>query len=81
MKIINGKELGHMPNGTVFSDIKDTDFNPNYFAGDVFINGLNIMCGYDKSLNSKNMLSNAKNNHSIIPMHKYKQEDDNNENN
>ena len=47
MKIINGKQLAHMPNGTVFSDITDRDFDPNGAYGDMIINGLNIMCGHD----------------------------------
>lgn len=34
MKIINGKELAHMPNGTVFSDIDDKNFDPNGSNGD-----------------------------------------------
>ena len=47
MKIINGKELGFMPNGTVFSDITDNHFRPNGTNGDMDINGLHIMCGHD----------------------------------
>lgn len=47
MKIINGKELGFMPNGTVFSVITDPSFDPNGPNGDMTINGLNIMCGHD----------------------------------
>lgn len=47
MKIINGKELGYMPNGTVFSDIVDPHFDPNGPNGDMEINGLDIMCGHD----------------------------------
>ena len=47
MKIINGKELAHMPNGTVFSDIRDPYFDPNGSNGDMTINGLSIMCGHD----------------------------------
>lgn len=47
MKIINGKQLGFMPNGTVFSDITDEYFRPNGENGDMTINGLNIMCGHD----------------------------------
>ena len=47
MKIINGKELGFMPNGTVFSDIHDSYFDPNGPNGDIDINGLHIMCGHD----------------------------------
>lgn len=47
MKIINGKELGFMPDGTVFSDIIDKHFDPNGVNGDMNINGLNIMCGHD----------------------------------
>lgn len=46
MKIINGKELGFMPNGTVFSDITDKSFDPNEINGDMTINGLHIMCGH-----------------------------------
>lgn len=46
MKIINGKELGFMPDGTVFSDIIDKHFDPNGVNGDMYINGLNIMCGH-----------------------------------
>lgn len=48
MKIINGKELGFMPNGTVFSDISDDYFDPKGANGYVTINGLNIMCGHGK---------------------------------
>ena len=47
MKIINGKQLGYMPNGTVFSDIFDPHFDPNGVNGDMTINGLHIMCGHD----------------------------------
>ena len=47
MKIINGKELGFMPNGTVFSDITDECFLPDGANGDMIINGLHIMCGHD----------------------------------
>lgn len=47
MKIINGKELAHMPNGTVFSDIDDKNFDPNGSNGDMFIRGINIMCGHN----------------------------------
>lgn len=46
MRIINGKQLGYMPNGTVFSDIKDKDFNPDDYYGVAYINGLHIMCGH-----------------------------------
>ena len=49
VKIINGRELGFMPNGTVFSDIDD-----NYFGNieylDATINGLHILCGHDDSI-------------------------------
>lgn len=38
MKIINGKQLGFMPNGTVFSDISDEYFRPNGGNGDMTIN-------------------------------------------
>lgn len=48
MKIINGKQLGYMPDGTVFSDIRDNHFDPNGANGDMTINGLNIMCGHGK---------------------------------
>lgn len=48
MKIINGKQLGFMPDGTVFSDITDKHFDPNEANGDMTINGLNIMCGHGK---------------------------------
>lgn len=48
MKIINGKQLGFMPDGTVFSDIRDDHFDPNGANGDMTINGLNIMCGHGK---------------------------------
>lgn len=47
MKIINGKELAHMPNGTVFSDIDDKNFDPNDVNGDMFVRGINIMCGHN----------------------------------
>lgn len=46
MKIINGKQLGFMPDGTVFSDIVDRYFDPKGANGDMNINGLNIMCGH-----------------------------------
>lgn len=46
MKIINGKQLGFMPDGTVFSDITDDYFDPKGANGDMIINGLNIMCGH-----------------------------------
>lgn len=46
MKIINGKQLGFMPDGTVFSDIKDDGFDPNGINGDMSIHGLYIMCGH-----------------------------------
>lgn len=46
MKIINGKQLGFMPNGTVFSNIIDSYFEPDGANGDMNINGLNIMCGH-----------------------------------
>ena len=49
MKIINGKQLAHMPNGTVFSDITDSNFEPDGNNGDMTINGLHIMCGHDES--------------------------------
>lgn len=49
MKIINGKQLGFMPDGTVFSDIIDEYFDPKKGrSGDMTINGLNIMCGHSK---------------------------------
>lgn len=48
MKIINGKQLGYMPNGTVFSDI-ESRFDPNDTNGDMDINGLNILAGHDNS--------------------------------
>lgn len=48
MKIINGKQLGFMPDGTVFSDIRDNYFDPKGANGDMTINGLNIMCGHGK---------------------------------
>lgn len=48
MKIINGKQLGYMPNGTVFSDIYDENFDPNGNNGDIEINGLHIMAGHSK---------------------------------
>ena len=49
MKIINGKELGFMPNGTVFSDIIDKSFVPSdaTYGLDATINGLHILCGHD----------------------------------
>lgn len=49
MKIINGKELGYMPNGTVFSDINDKDFVPSgaTYSLDASISGLHILCGHD----------------------------------
>lgn len=49
MKIINGKELGFMPNGTVFSDIHDPDFltSGSTYSMPININGLHIMCGHD----------------------------------
>lgn len=48
MKIISQKELGYMPNGTVFSKIVD----PNFYRGvngDMDINGLSIICGHDEN--------------------------------
>ena len=50
MKIINGKELGFMPNGTVFSDIIDKEFVPTNakYGLDATINGLHILCGHDE---------------------------------
>lgn len=48
MKIINGIELANMPNGTVFSDIVDNNFEPNGVNGDMTINGLHIMDGHDE---------------------------------
>lgn len=52
MKIINGKELGFMPNGTIFSDIIDKDFVPSgaKYGLDVTINGLHILCGHCSGL-------------------------------
>ena len=47
MKIISQKELGHMPNGTVFSRITDPLFYKGT-NGDMEINGLNIICGHDE---------------------------------
>lgn len=49
MKIINGKQLGFMPNGTVFSHIDDEHFVPggSNYGIDATINGLNILCGHD----------------------------------
>lgn len=38
MRIINGKQLGFMLNGTVFSDITDEYFRPNGENGDMTIN-------------------------------------------
>lgn len=52
MKIINGKELACMPNGTVFSDIVDKNFDPNGNNGYTDINGLHIMCGHDDTFES-----------------------------
>ena len=49
MRIINGKDLGYMPNGTVFSDINDKYFDPNGDNGDIVINGLSIICGHNES--------------------------------
>lgn len=48
MKIISQKELGHMPNGTVFSEITDPNFY-NGFKGDMKIKGLNIICGHNEN--------------------------------
>ncbi len=48
MRIISQKELGYMPNGTVFSEITD----PNFYKGingHMEINGLNIICGHDSA--------------------------------
>ena len=49
MKIIDGKELGFMPNGTVFSEIIDGEFDPKNakYEIDATINGLHILCGHD----------------------------------
>ena len=44
MKIVNIKELAHMPNGTVFSEIVDDNFGK--CNGDMDIDGLNILCGH-----------------------------------
>ena len=46
MKIINGKQLGFMPNGTVYSELC-RGFDPNGANGDMDIYGLHIMCGHD----------------------------------
>lgn len=51
MKIMNGEQLAHMPNGTVFSDIIDPHFKPDGNNGDMVISGLHIMCGHDESDN------------------------------
>lgn len=47
MKIVNIKELAHMPNGTVFSQIVDDNFGK--CNGDMDISGLNILTGHDNS--------------------------------
>ena len=45
MKVVNGKDIGKYPNGTVFAVINDPHY-PDY-SGDMDINGLNIICGSD----------------------------------
>lgn len=45
MKVVNGKDIGKYPNGTVFAVINDPHY-PEY-SGDMDINGLNIICGSD----------------------------------
>ena len=45
MKIISQKELGHMPDGTVYSEITDPHFK--IYDGDAEIRGLHIICGHD----------------------------------
>ena len=45
MIIISQKELGYMPNGTVYSEITDPNFK--IYNGDAEIRGLNIICGHD----------------------------------
>ena len=45
MKIISQKELGYMPNGTVYSEITDPDFK--FYSGDAEIRGLHIICGHN----------------------------------
>lgn len=52
MRIVNLEELSTMPNGTVFSKIDDRVHD--FIAGDFDIDGLNIMCGHSKHLNSNN---------------------------
>lgn len=49
MKIINGKQLGYMPNGTVFSDMDASLFNKYYGNGSIPLQGLHIMCGHNDS--------------------------------
>lgn len=49
MKIINGKQLGYMPNGTVFSHIDSSLIEKYGWNGDMTLNGLHIMCGHDDS--------------------------------
>ena len=45
MKIVNGKELAFMPNGTVFSEITDVELAPTAkFGIDARINGLHVLC-------------------------------------
>lgn len=63
MKIINGRELGFMPNGTVFSDIAEPDYEPNTFKGDVTIHGLHILVGHDETLTPESGAFNG-----VIPM-------------
>lgn len=46
MKIINGKQLGYMPDGTVFSDIHDPLIKEYGLDGDMTLHGLHIMCGH-----------------------------------
>lgn len=47
MKIISQKELGYMPNGTVYSEITDPNFK--IYNGDAEIRGLHIICGHDNA--------------------------------
>ncbi len=68
MKIISQKELGYMPNGTVFSEIVD----PNFYRGvngDMDINGLNIICGHNE--NDYRSSSEAGHFHSCVHMLEY----------
>lgn len=49
MKFIKGKQLGYLPNGSVYSEIVDGYYG-GYNYEDIIISGLRIMCGHDSNL-------------------------------